>query len=139
MLCPPAGPGLPHHRIIDHDTTTLASSALVTLSTLPRRHGLCGRLCKKLNVVGVLDTYPLLKSQVSWGCPPFPEYKRHKFSVSDVAEEVFKMPADEAHTAVFDALVPSRLLGRRWVLELVYPRRRQLTWVIHMRQEVRFG
>eukprot|EP01047_Picozoa_sp_COSAG01_P009013 COSAG01_NODE_364_length_18090_cov_40.740870_14_plen_50_part_00 len=48
------------------------------------------------------------------------------------------MLADEAHTAVFDALVPSWLLGRRWFLDLVYLRCCQLTWVIHMRQEVCF-
>jgi hypothetical protein len=63
-------------------------------------------VCKQLNVVGVLDTYPLLKSWVSWGCRPFPEYRRHKFSVSDVAEEVFKMPA-----GVFNSLHLEDLLS----------------------------
>ena len=66
---------------------------------------------------------------------PFPEFARHGRSVSDVAEGILSMASDDAHAAVFDALAPTRLLSRSWFVDVAYPPG-QLTWIVHMRQEI---
>ena len=41
--------------------------------------------------------------------------------MTDVAEAILHMEADAAHEAVFDALVPARLLSRAWFTGVAYP------------------